>query len=209
MMQAGRRQEELNRAFDVLIALGAVLFLCPLLIVVAVLVKLEDRGAILFSHERIGLGGRRFGCLKFRTMAPDAEQRLEALLAADPQARWEWAQDHKLRRDPRITRIGKFLRTSSLDELPQLINILRGEMSLVGPRPIVAAEMARYGVHIRHYCAVKPGLTGLWQVSGRNDTTYRRRVVMDVAYVRAHGVGLDLGILFKTVPAVLLRRGSY
>lgn len=168
-----------------------------------------DGGRVFFAHERVGRGGRPFPCLKFRSMTPDAAQRLEALLASDPQACAEWGRDHKLRNDPRVTRVGAFLRRSSLDELPQLFNILIGDMSLVGPRPIVADEIAKYGVHYRHYCAVRPGLTGLWQVSGRNDVTYRRRVVMDVAYARRRCLLLNLEILLRTVPAVVLRRGSY
>jgi lipopolysaccharide/colanic/teichoic acid biosynthesis glycosyltransferase len=142
-------------------------------------------------------------------MAIDAEQRLAELLAQDPLARAEWDKDHKLRNDPRVTRLGAFLRKTSLDELPQLFNVLRGEMSLVGPRPIVDAEIAKYGRRFANYCAVKPGITGLWQVSGRNDTTYRARVAMDCVYARQRNVVMDGMIIAATVPAVLMRRGSY
>jgi lipopolysaccharide/colanic/teichoic acid biosynthesis glycosyltransferase len=204
-----QRHYAVTRAIDIVLSLAAILFMAPAFLVIAGLILLDDRGPILFRHERIGLGGRRFKCLKFRTMAVDAELRLQALLASSPQALHDWEREHKLRDDPRITPIGVFLRKSSLDELPQFFNILRGDMSLVGPRPIVDAEIARYGKHFRHYCAVRPGLTGLWQVSGRNDVSYRERIVMDVAYVRSKCVTLDLEILVKTVPAVLLRRGSY
>lgn len=198
----------LSRAFDIALAVGALIFLAPLMIVVAVLVQL-DGGPAFFAQGRIGRHGRIFRCLKFRSMVPDAQERLNELLARDPAARAEWAATHKLRNDPRITKLGAFLRKSSLDELPQLFNILLGQMSFVGPRPIVPAEAERYGIHLRHYCAVRPGLTGLWQVSGRSDVDYRTRVVMDVAYVRSKCLALDLQILVRTVPAVLLRRGSY
>ena len=198
-----------RRALDIVIAAALVVLLAPLLLVVAVMVWAQDGGPALFAHERIGLGGKGFKCLKFRTMLTDSEARLAALLASDPVARAEWARDHKLRCDPRITRLGRFLRRSSIDELPQLLNVLRGEMSLVGPRPIVQAEIARYGRRFRHYANVKPGITGLWQVSGRNNTTYRRRIALDSVYGRRSTLGLYLKILILTVPAVLLSRGSF
>jgi len=150
-----------------------------------------------------------FDCLKFRSMGVDADSVLRRLLANDPEAADEWAATQKLRDDPRITRIGRFLRASSLDELPQLLNVVRGEMSLVGPRPIVRAEVARYGSNIEHYYAAKPGLTGLWQVSGRSDMSYARRVQLDVWYVRNWSLWHDIAILFKTVPAVCLQRGAH
>jgi lipopolysaccharide/colanic/teichoic acid biosynthesis glycosyltransferase len=194
--------------FNTVLAVALLLFVAPLMIVLAVLVTAQDGGPPIFAHRRLGLGGRPFHCLKFRTMVRDADERLAALLAADPDAQAEWARDHKLRDDPRVTAFGRFLRRSSLDELPQLFNVLRGEMSLVGPRPIVEAEAVRYGRHFARYCAVRPGMTGLWQVSGRNDVSYRRRVVMDVAYARSKSVWTDTVILVATVPAVLTRRGS-
>ena len=194
---------------ELLLTLAALVFLTPLLLVVAVLIKLQDGGPVLFGHRRIGEGGRTFSCLKFRSMAVDAEDRLQRLLASDPQARAEWERDHKLKNDPRITRLGVFLRKSSLDELPQLLNVLRGEMALVGPRPIVAAEIAKYGRRFTAYCSVRPGITGLWQVSGRNDVSYQRRVAIDTVYAQQKSVGLDIKILFATIPAVFLRQGSY
>lgn len=203
------RQDGLIRAVDLLIATAALVFFAPLFVLVAILVKLEDGGPVFFAQERIGRAGKGFFCLKFRTMAIDADAQLRDLLTRDAAARREWDRDHKLKDDPRITKVGRFLRESSLDELPQLLNIIKGEMSLVGPRPIVSAEAARYGRHFKRYCAVRPGLTGLWQVSGRNDVSYRERVVMDVAYVRGRCLWLDLKIIARTVPAVLLRRGSY
>ena len=192
-----------------MIAILALLFLAPLMILVAMAVFASDGGPVVFAHRRIGQNGKTFPCLKFRSMAVDAEQRLAALLESDPEARAEWEKDHKLRDDPRVTKLGRFLRRTSLDELPQLINVLRGEMRLVGPRPIVEAEIRKYGRRFSHYCAVKPGITGLWQVSGRNDTTYRARVAMDSIYAQRKTLGLDMMVLFLTVPVVLSRRGSY
>lgn len=201
--------EPLTEAMNVLIALLALIFLAPVMIAVAIAVFTHDGGPILFAHRRIGRNGRHFHCLKFRTMAVDAERRLAELLAADPEARAEWEEDHKLRKDPRVTRLGAFLRKSSLDELPQLFNVLHGEMSIVGPRPIVDAEIPKYGRRFRQYCAVKPGITGLWQVSGRNDTTYRTRVALDCLYARQRNLMLDSYIILMTAPAVLARKGSY
>ena len=191
------------------IAMAALIFLLPLMVVVAVAVFAHDGGPIIFAHRRIGKDGKTFPCLKFRSMAVDAEQRLKELLETSAEARAEWERDHKLRDDPRVTKLGAFLRKTSLDELPQLFNVLRGEMSLVGPRPIVTGEIAKYGRRFHHYCAVKPGITGIWQISGRNDTTYRARVAMDCIYAKSRNLGLDLTILVFTVPAVLQRRGSY
>ena len=200
---------EVIRGLDIVFALTALLIFAPLMLLLALAVAILDPGPIFFAHKRIGLGGKDFYCLKFRSMAVDAEQRLQALLASDERARAEWAKDQKLRNDPRITPLGQFLRKSSLDELPQLFNVLRGEMSLVGPRPIVRSEVPRYGRYFEHYCAVRPGITGLWQISGRNDVSYRRRVAFDVTFTRALTTGLYLRILVATVPSVLLQRGTY
>lgn len=199
----------LNTALNIGIALLALAFFLPLMIFVALAVWGHDRGPVIFAHKRIGLGGRTFPCLKFRSMAIDAQERLKDLLDRDPEARAEWEQDHKLRNDPRVTKLGAFLRKTSLDELPQLFNVLRGEMDLVGPRPIVDAEIPKYGSRFKNYCAVKPGITGLWQVSGRNDTSYRSRVAMDCIYAKAKSPVLDLWVMIYTIPAVLLRKGSY
>ena len=198
----------LKRMLDIVGALAIGLAFSPLLVVIAVRMGVED-GPILFRHRRIGQGGRTFECLKFRTMVPNAEQILHDLLERDPEARAEWLRDHKLRCDPRVTRLGRFLRKTSLDELPQIWNVLRGEMSLVGPRPIVKEEMLRYGRYLTTYMDVKPGITGLWQVTGRNDTDYRRRVIMDTYYVRRQNLMLDIGILLRTVKVVLARHGAY
>ena len=197
------------RAMDVTIVTLALIFLLPLMVLVAVAVFLQDGGPVLFSHRRIGRDGRPFYCLKFRSMTVGAEARLAALLASSPQARAEWARDHKLRIDPRITPFGAFLRRSSLDELPQLFNVLRGEMSVVGPRPIVEAEISRYGRRFRNYCSVKPGITGLWQVSGRNDVSYRSRVALDCLFVKSQCPWLYVWIVVATIPAVIMRKGSY
>jgi exopolysaccharide production protein ExoY len=198
-----------NRGMNVSIAVIALLFFLPLMILVALAIWCQDRGPIFFAHRRIGRDGRKFPCLKFRSMATDAQERLQELLAKDPQARAEWERDHKLRHDPRVTSLGAFLRKTSLDELPQLINVIRGEMDLVGPRPIVDGEVCKYGARFKHYCSVNPGITGLWQVSGRNDTSYRSRVAMDCVYARSKSLRMDLWIMIATVPAVLLRKGSY
>lgn len=198
-----------SEAMHFAIALVALIFVAPLMLFVALAIFSHDRGPIMFAHRRIGRGGASFPCLKFRSMAVDAEARLAEVLASDPDARAEWDKDHKLRNDPRVTKLGAFLRRTSLDELPQLFNVLAGDMSLVGPRPIVDAEIQKYGRRFQQYCAVKPGITGLWQVSGRNDTSYRARVALDCIYAKRRTVALDLAIMFNTVPAVLLRRGSY
>jgi lipopolysaccharide/colanic/teichoic acid biosynthesis glycosyltransferase len=186
-----------------------IVFLAPVIAATALLVYLEDGGPILFSQSRLGFGGKVFRCFKFRSMCVDAEARLMALLDSSPSARAEWERDHKLRVDPRITSIGGVLRKLSLDELPQLFNVLIGDMTLVGPRPIIQAEVWRYGRRFCHYCSVRPGLTGLWQVSGRNDASYRSRVAMDVIYAQNRGPLLDIKILIATVPAVIFSRGSY
>lgn len=186
----------------------ALIFVAPLMIWIALAMRILDKGPILYAQKRIGLGGREFACLKFRSMAVDADARLTALLATSASARREWDEYQKLTFDPRITRFGRFLRTSSLDELPQLFNVLTGDMSLVGPRPIVQAEASRYGRYFRAYCSVRPGVTGMWQVLGRNRVSYRRRVAMDVLYVRRRSVLLNVKILLATVPAVLMRKGA-
>ena len=197
------------RILDIMFALAGLLFVAPLMIVVAIAIKIQDGGPVFFGHSRIGYEGRSFRCWKFRSMVVDAEARLAALLARSPEARREWEADQKLRDDPRVTLLGRILRVSSIDELPQLFNVLRGEMSLVGPRPIVTGEVARYGRRFSQYCSVRPGITGLWQISGRNDVSYRRRVAMDTVFANTLSLSLYLKILFATVPAVLKREGSY
>nr|WP_083916333.1 sugar transferase [Methylobacterium sp. B34] len=197
-----------KRSLDITVAITALFLLLPALLLIAGLVYAGDRKAPIFRHMRIGRDGRRFGCLKFRSMIANGDAVLAEHLAANPQARSEWAATHKLTDDPRITPIGHVLRKTSLDELPQLWNVLRGEMSLVGPRPIVQAEVARYGRAFDTCFAVPPGVTGLWQVSGRSDTTYAERVALDLDYASRWSLRRDIAIMLKTVPAVLAQRGS-
>jgi lipopolysaccharide/colanic/teichoic acid biosynthesis glycosyltransferase len=204
-----KKNSFLTRLIDVAGALALLIFTAPLILFLALLVKLYDGGPVFFVHRRIGQGGNMFPCLKIRSMVMDADKRLDQLLASDANARAEWALDQKLRNDPRITGLGHFLRRSSLDELPQLINVLRGDMSLVGPRPIVLDEAPRYGRWLKYYCAVRPGITGMWQVSGRNNLTYRRRVACDVLYARRQSARMNLAILIMTIPAVLSQDGSH
>lgn len=184
------------------------MMLAPIFIVVAILIRRSDSGPVVFGHQRIGYRGEPFRCLKFRTMAVNGDALLDRHLAGNPEARREWEETQKLRDDPRVTTLGRVLRASSLDELPQLINVVRGEMSLVGPRPIVQGELKRYGAAAAEYLSVRPGLTGLWQVSGRSDTSYDERVRLDREYVRTESLIGDLRIMVRTVPAVLLRKGS-
>lgn len=198
----------LKRAMDIVLSAGALVFISPLLLCIAVLIKIKDPGPVFFAQNRIGRDGREFRCLKFRTMVVDAQERLDALLASDPEAAREWRMSQKLSSDPRITPLGDFLRRSSLDELPQLFNILKGEMSIVGPRPIVRNEAARYGDKYGFYLSARPGLTGLWQISGRSDTSYDERVDLDMTYVRDWSVANDIKIMAMTVPAVLFSKGA-
>jgi Undecaprenyl-phosphate galactose phosphotransferase WbaP len=198
-----------KRALDIIGAGVGLVMLAPFFLFVALMVR-ADGGPAFFAHQRVGRGGKLFGCLKFRSMVIDSQARLEALLANDPAARAEWEATRKLKNDPRITRIGRFLRSTSLDELPQLINVLRGEMSLVGPRPVQEAEIDRYyGASAAHYMAVRPGITGLWQVSGRSETSYESRVALDVSYVSRPSLLADISILLRTPVAVLSRRGAH
>ncbi len=197
-----------KRLFDLVVGSALIIFLAPLMAVIALLVKL-DGGPAVFGHCRVGADGRSFRCWKFRSMVLNADEVLAKLLETDPAARAEWERDFKLRADPRITPIGRFLRVSSLDELPQLFNVIAGEMSLIGPRPIVAEEVARYGEAYRYYCACRPGMTGIWQVSGRNRVDYRRRVFYDQQYAMSWSFLLDLALLCRTVVVVTLRNGAY
>ncbi|MBR0680228.1 sugar transferase [Roseomonas eburnea] len=207
--RAARRLPLAKRAMDIAIAGAALLVALPFFIIVGALVR-ADGGPAFYAHPRVGRGGRIFGCLKFRSMVIDSQARLDALLAADPAAREEWEATRKLKNDPRITAIGRFLRATSLDELPQLINVLKGEMSIVGPRPVQQSELDRYyGAAAAHYLTVRPGITGLWQVSGRSETSYDQRVALDVAYVSQPSLLADIRILLKTPMAVLSRRGAH
>ena len=198
----------MKRVFDILISGAVLIAISPVMLLLAYMTK-RDGGPVFFGHERIGKNGTVFHCLKFRSMIINAQEVLEKHLAENEDVRAEWEANQKLKHDPRITRFGQFMRSSSLDELPQLINVLRGEMSLVGPRPIVTAEVSKYDHDIAHYYRVSPGITGLWQVSGRNDVSYSQRVHMDSWYVRNWSLWHDIAILCKTVPALLKRSGAY
>ncbi|WP_281190733.1 sugar transferase [Novosphingobium lentum] len=204
-----RSDAAMTRAFDLALAILALAILAPLLCIIVVVVKLTSKGPVFFAHRRIGAGGKSFPCFKFRSMVSNSAEVLERHLQDNAQARQEWAQDRKLRNDPRVTAVGRLLRRTSIDELPQLLNVLRGEMSMVGPRPITADEIAKYRQYFSVYISVKPGITGLWQISGRNDTTYRRRIALDTAYARSRTVGLDIAIVLRTFPAVLFGTGCY
>jgi Undecaprenyl-phosphate galactose phosphotransferase WbaP len=197
-----------KRMLDVVVSSLALAALSPIMAIVAWIVR-SDGGPALYGHKRIGQDGKTFYCLKFRSMVSNGDEVLRKHLANNPEAQKEWEATRKLLNDPRVTRIGDFLRRSSLDELPQLINVLKGEMSLVGPRPIVAAEVTKYEGDIAHYYRVKPGITGLWQVSGRSDVSYPQRVQMDSWYVRNWSFWHDIAILCKTIPALLNRSGAY
>lgn len=198
-----------KRIFDLTLTIFGGLIISPILLLIALAVAVDNRGRVIFAHRRVGAAGKKFPCYKFQTMVPDAEKRLKKYLAENPEAQREWDETFKLTDDPRVTKLGGWLRRTSLDELPQLWNVIRGEMSLVGPRPIVQAEIPRYGKNIREYYMVLPGITGMWQVSGRSDTTYPERVAMDTWYVRNWSVWIDIMYLFKTVKAVLQGKGAY
>lgn len=197
-----------KRLLDLLSTTMGGLLIGPLLLIVAILVKLDSAGPAFYGHKRLGIGGEHFRCWKFRTMYTNSEQVLEQSLQREPGLRDEWEQNFKLHNDPRVTRIGLFLRKTSLDELPQLWNVMRGEMSLVGPRPIVDAEVTRYGEVYGMYRRIRPGISGFWQVSGRSDTSYAERVKLDAYYVHNWSVWLDLVILARTVGSVLLGKGA-
>jgi Undecaprenyl-phosphate galactose phosphotransferase WbaP len=196
-------------AMDLTLTILGGTVILPLFAVLALAVKLSSRGPVFYAHTRIGRGGRKFRAWKFRTMVVNGDQVLQARLAADPAARAEWEQDHKLRDDPRVTGLGRWMRKTSLDELPQLWNVLKGDMSLVGPRPIIDAEVEKYGGVYKNYKGVKPGITGLWQVSGRNNTTYAERVRLDQYYVRNWSPWVDAYILAKTITTLITRDGAY
>jgi Undecaprenyl-phosphate galactose phosphotransferase WbaP len=198
-----------KRAMDLSIATVGGLLVLPLTGLICLLIKISSPGPIFYSQRRIGVSGRHFHAWKFRTMAANADQVLEHYLRANPHLQDEWQRDHKLKNDPRVTRIGRWLRKLSFDELPQIWNVLRGEMSLVGPRPIVDDEVEKYGETFRRYAKVVPGITGLWQISGRNNTTYDERVDFDSYYVRNWSPWLDIYILIRTVKVVLFREGAY
>jgi exopolysaccharide production protein ExoY len=192
-----------KRLMDLGVSVIAVLLLVPILLLIALLIRVLTGGPVVFAHTRVGREGKTFRCYKFRTMCADGDHCLQQYLNENPEALREWRATRKLKNDPRVTWFGHVLRKSSLDELPQLINVIRGDMSIVGPRPIVAAELPEYGSYLADYLRARPGLTGLWQVSGRNGLSYEQRIALDRYYVRRWSIALDLGILLKTLPTVL------
>lgn len=206
---AQRRNRLFKRIFDIVATVCGGILILPILGIIAILIYLDSPGPIVFGHKRVGQGGKSFSCYKFRSMVPNAQEALEQYLKDNLAAREEWERDFKLKDDPRVTRIGKFLRKTSLDELPQLWNVLVGDMSLVGPRPIVRDEIVKYGDYINDFYLVPPGITGVWQVSGRSDTTYEERVLMDSWYVHNWSVWIDIVYLLKTVLAVAKSKGAY
>jgi Undecaprenyl-phosphate galactose phosphotransferase WbaP len=199
----------ITRVFDISLILLAAPYLILAFLVIASLIKLDSPGPVFYRQRRIGRFGRKFHIYKFRTMVQNADQTLELYLDSFPELKAQWSTTHKLKEDPRVTRLGSMLRKWSLDELPQIWNIIIGDMSWIGPRPIVDAEVEKYGKCFDLYIQVRPGLTGLWQVSGRNDTTYERRVELDEYYIRNRSLKLDLQILWKTVFVVLKKDGAY
>jgi exopolysaccharide production protein ExoY len=198
-----------KRLIDIILAISGIVLLAPLLIICFVATVATSPGPAVFRHRRVGFNGKYFDCLKFRTMVTDAPERLRRLLESDPVAAAEWAASRKLRTDPRVTAIGAVLRKSSLDELPQLFNVLRGDMSIVGPRPVTDEELVRYSGAISAYLACRPGITGLWQVSGRSTTSYSKRVACDTFYARKWSMALDAKIVIVTIPALLLSDSAY
>ena len=197
--------------FDLLFSLLFLIAFSPLFLIICLLIKLSSRGPIFFLQKRIGRNNIPFKCIKFRTMYPEAKDILENLLLQDSDLKKEFEETHKIKNDPRITTIGKLLRKTSLDELPQFINVLRGEMSIIGPRPIVKDEKKKYGKNLKKVLLIKPGITGLWQVSGRNNLTYKRRIMLDINYVENYNLLMDLRILLRTFGVILfpLDRGAY
>jgi len=199
----------IKRFIDILFVLVGGIIILPFLLIIALIIKITSSGPVLYKHERLGKNGKPFNTYKFRTMKKDAEEQLKKILESDSAIREEWEKNHKLKNDPRITAAGKILRRTSLDEFPQLINILKGEMSLVGPRPIVYDEIEKYGDDFDRIFSIKPGLTGLWQVSGRSDTNYQERISYDTYYLQSWSAWLDFWIILKTFGSIIMGKGAY
>jgi undecaprenyl-phosphate galactose phosphotransferase len=200
----------IKRLFDLVFSLTMLALCAPLLLLIMLMIRLSSRGKVIYSHERIGRGGKPFHCFKFRTMHSDADARLEALLENNPVLKNEWEQTRKLKQDPRVIPIGYFLRRTSLDELPQLWNVLKGDLSVVGPRPVVHEEIIYYiGSKASKILSVRPGLTCIWQVSGRSDTSYSKRIALDEAYVDNQSFLLDIKLILKTIPSMIFSKGAY
>lgn len=204
------RHSPVKRVFDICFSLGAMLFFAPTLVAVALAVKWSSPGPIFYKQWRIGRGGRRFLFYKFRTMVVDADERLEKILAASPELRAEWEIHHKLKKDPRVTPVGRFLRRCCLDELPQFWNVLRGDLSVVGPRALVSKEVNyRLGKRAAKILSIRPGLTGIWQTSGRSDLSYQRRIALDEHYVDQRNFAMDLRLIARTIPLMITAKGAY
>jgi exopolysaccharide production protein ExoY len=209
-MRCRIQHDVVKRIFDFLFSVTVLSLLLPFLALIAAAIKIKSPGPILFSHTRIGRGGRPFQCLKFRSMYIDAEERLEKLLASDAALRNEWDRTHKLKNDPRILPFGEFLRKTSLDELPQFWNVIKGDLSVVGPRPVVQKEVSQhFGAKAAKILSIRPGITGLWQTSGRSSLSYPERVALEATYVERRSFLLDLQLVLRTVPAMLSARGAY
>lgn len=200
-----------KRLFDMIFSLSVLVLCAPVYLAIAIAISCSSAGSIFYIQERVGKNHQHFGCIKFRTMIPNADQLLGEMIAQSEDIRQEFSENFKIKNDPRITNIGKFLRITNLDEFPQFINVLRGEMSVVGPRPLVPEELERYGRHIDRVLTIRPGITGLWQVSGRNDLPYDQRIKIDVGYVKHRNFWLDLQIIFKTIllTAMTKNNGAY
>lgn len=206
------RHNAIKRAFDIFFSFTILLLSLPLflLISLAIWISSKGKGKVVYAHERVGRGGKTFRCFKFRTMYPDADARLKEILEKDPVLKSEWDLYHKLKNDPRVTPIGSFLRKTSLDEFPQFWNVLKGDLSIVGPRPVVKAEIAKhFGPTAEKILSIRPGLTGIWQISGRSDTSYQKRIEMDMMYVDSHNFWLDLRLIIYTIPCMLFSKGAY
>lgn len=199
---------DIKRLFDIFSAITLLILLSPFFIYLCIKIS-KDGGPAVYGHTRVGMNGKKFKCYKFRSMVINSQEVLEHLLATDPIAKAEWEKDFKLKNDPRITKIGHFIRKTSIDELPQLWNVLKGDMSFVGPRPVTEDELPRYRQYVKYYLAVRPGITGLWQISGRNDTTYNERIRLDTRYIITWSLLQDFIILFRTVSVVIFRKGAY
>ncbi len=206
-----RSSDTAKRAFDIVFSLSVLILCAPIYLSLAIAIACTSSGSIFYVQERVGKNHRRFGCIKFRTMVPDADRLLDRMIAQSEDLRQEFSENFKLKQDPRITKIGKFLRVTNLDEFPQFINVLKGEMSVVGPRPLVPEEIERYGMAIDRVLTIRPGVTGLWQVSGRNDIPYAQRIRIDVNYVKRRNLWLDLRIVLKTIylTAMPKNNGAY
>ena len=197
-----------KRLFDIIFSLSVLGLCAPVYLTLAIAISCTSSGAVFYIQERVGKNYQHFGCIKFRTMIPDADRLLDEMMAQSEDLRQEFSENFKLKEDPRITKIGKFLRITNLDEFPQFINVLKGEMSVVGPRPLVPEEIERYGKHIDRVLTIRPGITGLWQVSGRNDLPYDQRIKIDVSYVKHRNFWLDLQIICKTIFLTMMTKNN-